>query len=192
MTTTPQTADKPAKKSPTEVTTVAMTDGRLVDFAGKRRLLKSPIFTPEGRVQVRFDFRNGETRLFTIPEQLLAQFAAHGAEQKIGDEIAGLDKIEDAILAIDELIDRLYNGEWGIKRETGSMAGTSVLLKALVEVYGKPVETIREFLKGKTQAEKLALRANERIRPVVERLEREALSKRDAVDTDALLQQLEG
>ena len=172
--------------------TVNMTDGRLVDFAGKRKLLKESILTADGMVQVRLDFRNGETRLFTIPDAMLAKFAAHGAEQKLGDEIAGLEEVGDCVLAVDELIDRLYNGEWGVKREANGMAGTSVLLKALVEHTGKSVEQIKAFLAGKTQAEKTALRNNPKIKPIVARIEDEKAAKKSNVDTDALLGELAG
>ena len=75
-------------KVETAIETVTMTDGRIVDFPGKRKLLKTSEVTAEGSVQVRLDFRNGQTRLFTVPGNLLTKFAAHGAEQKLGDEIA--------------------------------------------------------------------------------------------------------
>lgn len=179
-------------KTETQVETVTMTDGRVVDFAGKRKLLKESSVTADGKVQVRLDFRNGETRLFTIPDNLLNKFAAHGAEQKLGDEIAGLNDVEDCVLAVDELIDRLYNGEWSVKREANGMAGTSVLVRALVEHTGKPVEAIKQFLAGKSQAEKVALRNNPKIKPIVERIEAEKASKKANVDTDAMLGELEG
>jgi hypothetical protein len=179
-------------KIETQVETVTMTDGRVVDFAGKRKLLKESSVTADGKVQVRLDFRNGETRLFTIPDNLMAKFAAHGAEQKLGDEIAGLNDVEDCVLAVDELIDRLYNGEWSVKREANGMAGTSVLVRALVEYTGKTVEQIKQFLAGKSQAEKVALRNNPKIKPIVERIEAEKAGKKANVDTDAMLGELEG
>ena len=179
-------------RTETQVETVTMTDGRLVDFAGKRKLLKESSVTADGKVQVRLDFRNGETRLFTLPDALLNKFAAHGAEQKLGDEIAGLTDTEDCVLAVDELIDRLYNGEWSVKREANGMAGTSVLVRALVEHTGKTVEQIKQFLNGKSQAEKVALRNNPKIKPIVERIEAEKASKKANVDTDAMLGELEG
>ena len=178
-------------KTETQVETVTMTDGRVVDFAGKRKLLKESSVNADGKVAVRLDFRNGETRLFTLPDSLMAKFAAHGAEQKLGDEIAGLTDIEDCILAVDELIDRLYNGEWGVKREANGMAGTSVLVRALVEHTGKTVDAIKQFLSGKSQAEKVALRNNPKIKPIVERIEAEKASKKANVDTDAMLGELE-
>ena len=179
-------------KTETQFETVTMTDGRLVDFAGKRKLLKESSVNADGKVQVRLDFRNGETRLFTLPDALLNKFAAHGAEQKLGDEIAGLTDTEDCVLAVDELIDRLYNGEWSVKREANGMAGTSVLVRALVEHTGKTVEHIKQFLNGKSQAEKVALRNNPKIKPIVERIEAEKASKKANVDTDAMLGELEG
>lgn len=178
-------------KTETTVETVTMTDGRIVDFAGKRKLLKESLQSADGKVQVRLDFRNGETRLFTIPDNMLAKFAAHGAEQKLGDEIAGLQDTDDCVIAIDELIDRLYNGEWGVKRESNGMAGTSVLVRALVEHTGKTVEQIKAFLSGKSQAEKVALRNNPKVKPIVERIEAEKASKGSKVDTDAMLGELE-
>lgn len=177
-------------KAETQIETVTMSDGRVVEFAGKRKLLKESQVTAEGSVQVRLDFRNGETRLFTIPDNMLAKFAAHGAEQKLGDEIAGLEAVDDCVLAVDNLIDRLYEGEWGVKREANGMAGTSVLLKALVEHTGKSVEQIKAFLKDKSHAEKVALRNNPKIKPIVERIEAEKAAKGSKVDTDALLGQL--
>jgi len=179
------------KKVAPTVETVTMTDGRAVDFAGKRKMLKeSLIDEAAGTVQVRLDFRNGETRLYTVPSNLTLKHAAHGAEQKLGDETAGLESVDDMVLAIDELIDRLYSGQWNEKREGNGMAGTSVLLKALVEVTGKTVEQIKTFLTGKSQAEKVALRNNAKIKPVVERLEAEKAQKGSKIDTDALLGEL--
>jgi hypothetical protein len=188
------------KKEP-EVVLVTMTDGRKVEFTGKRKLLKETVISADGAVRVRLDWRNGETRLFTIPPALLGKFAGHGAEQKLGDEIAGLkdDKgqdadIDDCVLVVDELIDRLYNGEWSTKREANGLAGTSVLIQALVRMYNgaKTVEQVKEFLKGKTQAEKVALRGNPRVKPIVEAIEAEKAEKSaKKVDTEALLAGLE-
>ena len=189
------------EKNAPQVETVTMTDGRVVDFPGKRELLKESFVNAEGKVQVRLDFRNGETRLFTIPDNMTAKFAAHGAEQKLGDEIAGLKgeggkaaDIDDKVLAVDELIDRLYNGEWNQRKEGNALAGTSVLIRALVELYAgaKTVEQIKLFLKDKSQAEKIALRQSPRVKPIVERLEAEKAAKGAKVDADALLAGLKG
>lgn len=181
------------------IETVKMADGRIVEFVGKRKLLKESIVSAEGVAQVRLDWRNGESRTFTIPAPMVLKFACHGAEQKLGDEIAGLkdDKgndadIEDCVLAVDELIDRLYSGEWGTKRDASGLAGTSVLFRALCELSpAKAAEEIKTWLKGKTHAEKTALRANPKVKPIVERIEQERAAKKTSnVDTDALLNEL--
>jgi hypothetical protein len=187
------------KKAAPEVKTVKMDDGRVVEFPGKRQMQKESMVSEDGKiVKVRLDYVNGETRTFQLPDALFAKFAAHGAEQKLGDEIAGLKKadgteadIEDKILAIDDLIERLNAGEWTVKRDSNGMAGTSVLIRALVELYNKPVEAIKAFLKDKTQADKVALRNNPKVKPIVEKIEAERASKKTSVDTDALLAGLE-
>jgi hypothetical protein len=172
------------------VETVRMSDNRLVDFAGKRKLLKESIVRDNGSVAVRLDFRNGETRTYELPEKLLGKFAAHGAEQKYGDETAGVEDVDDMVLAVDELNDRIQKLEWSTKSTGGGMSGTSVLVRALVEHTGKALDAIKAFLKEKTQAEKLALRNNPKIRPIVEKLEAEKVAKSTKVDTDAMLGEL--
>lgn len=177
-----------AKQEPV-VNLVKMDDGREVEFTGKRKMLKDSII--EGDVlKVRLDFVNGETRTFTLPTELVAKFALHGAEQKLGDEIAGIDDVEDCIMAVDELTERLSKGEWAAKRESSGMAGTSVLAKALVELTGKPIDQIKTFLSAKTQAEKVALRGNAQLKPIIDRLEASKNAKKTGIDTDGLLGEL--
>ncbi len=187
--TTENTAPTKAK---TEITTVEMSDNRKVDFAGKRKLLKESFQLDTGALAVRLDFRNGQTRTFVLNDGLMAKFATHGAEQKLGDEIAGLDDVDDCVIAIDELIERLDKGEWGTTRESNGLAGTSVLARALAEVKGVDIAKVKEFLKTKTQAEKVALRNNPAVKPIVERIESEKQQKGPKVDTDALLAGLGG
>lgn len=183
-----------AKQEPV-VNTVKMDDERLVEFTGKRKMLKESIVHADGRLQVRLDFVNGETRTFTLPTGLVAKFALHGAEQKLGDEIAGVEDVEDCIMAIDALTERLSKGDesaWTAKREASGMAGTSVLAKALVEHSGKSIEVIKAFLATKTQQEKVALRNNASIKPIIDRLEAAKNAKKTGVDTDSLLGELAG
>lgn len=182
---------KAAKES--NIETVTMSDGRIVDFAGKRKLLKESIVAEDGSgVKVRFDFRNGQTRTVNVTKEssLCMKFAGHGVEQKIGDETAGLDDVDDAVEAVDELLERLGKGEWTMRAEGGGFAGSSVLLRALVEYSGKSTEQIKEFLKGMSQAEKIGLRSDPEIKPIVERLEAEKAAKGSKVDTKALLGKL--
>lgn len=166
---------------------VVMEDGRKVSFVGKRRLNKESLIGDDGRVSIRLDFRGGQTRLFGLPDALVSRFAAHGAEQKLGDETAGLTDNDDAVEAIDALIGRLNKGEWTSRAEGTGFAGISILVRALAELYGKPVEKVKAFLSEKTHAEKVALRANPKVKPIIDRLEAEKASKGSKVDTDALL-----
>lgn len=174
-------------KQKAAVEKVKMTDGREVEFVGKRKLLKESIFEEGQYPAIRLDFRNGETRTFVLPEGLFARFAAHGAEQKLGDETAGEDDVDDMVLAVDALIERLNKGEWSIQRTGGGMSGTSTLIKALMELSGRPLEYIKDFLKDKTPADKAALRNSAKLKPIVDRIESEKAAKNSKVDVDALL-----
>lgn len=163
-------------KTKTEAEKVTMEDGRIVEFAGKRKMLKESIFVEGQAPIVRFDFRNGKTRQFTV-DKLIPQFAAHGASQKIGDETAGEDDVDDMVLAVDEIIERLNNQEWAVKREGGGFAGVSVLMLALMEHSGKDEATVKAFLKPKSHAEKMALRSHPPVKVIVERIEAEKAAK---------------
>ncbi len=183
-------------KAETTIETVKKDDARIVEFTGKRRLNKESFLTPEGKVACRLDFRNGETRTFVLPDSLVTKAAAHGIEQKLGDEISGVDNLDDAIQAIDELMVRLGNGEWNAKREGSGFAGASILARALVEATGQTIEQVRAFMANLTNAQKMALRADPSVAPVVKRLEAERAEKssknKPAVDTGALLAGLRG
>lgn len=177
-------------------TTVKMDDGTLVEFSGKRKFQKtSTIDAATGEITVRLDFSNGEFRVYNVVPELLARFAAHGAEQKLGDEIAGVPDVEDCVAAIDELLVRLEKGQWNLQREANGMSGTSILAKAMIEMTGKSKLEITEFLSGKSHAEKIALRTNKRLKPIIECLESEKAARSTSkvkVDSDALLDSLGG
>ncbi len=170
-----------------EKTPITMTDGRTVHFGKKQKLQKES--TIEGdTVVTRLDFVNGETRSFTIPASLLHRFAAHGAEQKLGDAIAGESDINDAVISVDDLIARLNQGEWNVTRSAGGFSGTSILAQAIMEASGKSRDEVMAVLSTKTQAEKLALRRSVKLKPIIDRLEAEKATKsKSNVDTDALL-----
>jgi len=194
----------PAKteKKVTEKETVTMTDGRQVEFAGKRKMLKE-VDVNGSDVSVRFDFRNGETRTFTVPQELLGQFAGHGASQKIGDETAGTSDLDDIIVAVDAIIDRLSKGEWSAAREEGDgFSGASVVIKAIAEVTGKTADQVKTFLQSKldqaaAKGEKLTRQAlyksfrnpNSATGKVIQRMELEKASK-SGVNSDDLLTEL--
>lgn len=193
------------KRPATEVEQVVMEDGRTVAFSGKRRMLKDVIVDGQ-EVSVRFDFRNGATRTFVVTDANRAQLAGHGAAQKIGDETAGVEDLDDAVIAVDDMIARLNKGEWTAARAAGDgFSGASVVIKAICEVTGKAVEFVKGFLQSKLDAaaakgEKLSraeLYASFRnpttkTGAVIARLESEKKAKVQKVDANDLMAELEG
>lgn len=173
---------------------VDMEDGSVQEFTARQKLIKDSEPMEGGGIKTTLMFPNGAVRVFECNDQdMLMKLAMHGAEQKLGDECAGKAETEDTVLAVEALIDRLNAGEWTKVRQSNGMAGTSVLIQALVEAMGKDVDTIKEFLKDKTQAQKLALRQNAKISPIVQRIEAERAAQRAdkaAIDTDSLLDEL--
>lgn len=165
---------------------VTMGDGRKVTFAGKRRAIKSSTFE-DGIVKVRIDFRNGVSKVYTVPQAQTERAACHGGEQKFGDSYAGLEDIDDMIEACDSVQENLNKGDWNARVEGSGIAGSSVLARALVEATGKQMDEIRTWLKARTQAEKLQLRNSSKLKPIVERLEAEKSAKAQKVDVSGLM-----
>ena len=203
------------EKAKTEVVAVKMTDGRTVNFAGKRKVNKETVIddskvTSDGRliqlesgaVCVRMDFRNGETRLIPLPLALFAKFAGHGGEQKFGDELATpADKPlseDDMVIAIDDLNAEIQQGKWGKGRAAGGggVSGASVVVQALMEVTGKAMDVVKAYLQKKIDStEGLTRRAlydsfrvaGTKTGEVISRLEAAKLAKTAKVDADAEL-----
>lgn len=210
----------PASAKPTrQAETVEMTDGRKVEFVGKQVMLKTGLvqvgdslkdideLTPEelvsvepSHLHVRFDFRNGTTRLYPLNPTLAARFAVHGALQKYGDNLAGgvkkgdgtqSDDLDDWATETDLLHDQLKTGDWSKQRQGGG-GGSSILIQALMEFTGRTSEEVRNHIKDWGTAEKTALRQDEDIKPIIERIEAEKASKGKKVDTGALKAGLKG
>lgn len=171
------------------VETVTMEDGRAVDFAGKKQI-KKDYGVENGQVWARFDFRNGKVLKICLPSELKDQSAGHGLVQKGGDSAAGAKDLDDAYEAVLAVKENIEKGDWQARVEGSGFAGISVLAKALVEAMGKTPEQVKEWLKTKTPSDKIALRNSARLRPIIERLEAEKVSKSSKVDADALLNEL--
>lgn len=202
-------------KSKTEVLAVTMKDGRVVNFAGKRKVVKETLIDESkivvdgdviqlqaGAVAVRMDFRNGDTRTMPLPLALLAKFAGHGGEQKFGDELASpADKPlseEDMVIAIDALNTTIQSGSWGKGRTSGegAVSGASLVLQAIMEASGKDLETVKAYLQKKLDADKDLTRralydsfrvAGTKTGIIIKRLEEAKLAKTAKVDADAEL-----
>ncbi len=194
-----------APKAPREVEVVEMTDGRKVEFVGKRKLLKETLVDDsKTEVSVRLDFRNGETRLFQVPDVLLLKAAGHGMEQKLGDECAGVEKVDDMVLAVDALIEQLKGGTWSAGRAEGDgFSGASIVIRAIMEGSGKDQAFVKGFLQKKlddaaAKGEKLTRQAlyasfknpATKIGAVYARLEAEERAGKSALNADEMLAEL--
>lgn len=205
---TQETPSKSAKKE-TVYEAVTMTDGRVVQFPGDQKVKKAVLFDEGTATGVQFDFRNGETRtvhLTDLQANIVQYSACHGLLQKIGDEWSGTKELDDIVLTCDEMIKRLVAGDWAVERAAGdSLAGASIVIKALMEATGKDVGAIKAFLDGKIEAakakgEKLTRQAlyasfrnpTSKVGQIIRRLEDEKAAKGAAVDADALVSELAG
>jgi hypothetical protein len=197
---------------------VKMSDGREVVFVGKRRLLKETlldeskisidekdglVMLKSGAVAVRLDFVNGETRTWTPPLGLIAKSVGHGLEQKLGDQTSGEDDVDDCVIAVDDLLAQLDKGDWTTKAEGGGFSGASVVVRAIMEASGKPIDVVKNFLNGKLEAakakgEKLSRKElydsfrkpGTKTGEIVKRLEEEKASKATKIDADAALDEM--
>jgi len=192
-------AQAEVKKPKTEYFKVLMQDGREVEFPGKRKMDKTVIIE-NGEVKVRFDFRNVVTHLLNVSElkpEIQLNLLGHGASQKCGDSAAGEETVEDTALSVEKTIQQLQSGTWALARAAGdSFKGGSVVIKALCEVTGKPVDAIKAFIDKTIEAKKVSrqalyasFRADARVGPVIERLEKES-AKPSNVDTGGLLDEI--
>ena len=208
--------EQTTSKSKTEYTQVQMTDGRTVQFAGKRKVNKETVIDVSlvaiegdvmqiqaGAISVRMDFRNGQTRTLALPLSLLAQFAGHGGEQKFGDELATTaDKPlseEDMVIAIDDLNALIQQGKWGAGRASGGgggVSGASIVVQAICEATGKDLTTVKTFLQKKLDSDAGLSRralydsfrvAGTKTGQIIARMEAEKLQKAAVVDADAEL-----
>lgn len=139
-----------SKKVKKEVvrTPVTLTTGEIVEFTERQRTVKSSTLE-NGRARVRFAFRNGEVREFSFDKHtaLLMRLAIHGALQKIGDETAGVEDLDDQVAAVDAVIARLERGDWGAERQAGnSFAGAGIVVRAIAEAKGVDVAAAKDFI----------------------------------------------
>jgi hypothetical protein len=206
-----ETVEAKPKKKETVYTEVKMDDGREVKFPGDQKVKKSVVFDGEGDARaaagVQFDFRNGKSISLALSELDAATreySACHGLLQKVGDEWSGTKEIDDMVLEGEAIVERLKKGEWAVEREAGdSMAGASVVIKALMEATNKTQEQIKAFLDKKIETAKAAgqkltrqaLYASFRnptsqVGKIIRRIEEEKAAKASVVDADATLGEL--
>ena len=197
-----------SKKEPTQYTAVVMEDGTTVEFAGARKVSKEvTVDVEKGVAKVSLNFRNGAVRHLSsthLEKEVLLRLIGHGLSQKIGDTFAGVVELDDMVLASEEMIAQLKKGDWGIVREAGdSVAGASVVIRAIAEVTKKPIAEVKAFLDKKLDAAKVSgqklsrqalyasFRApNTKTGVVIKRMEEDKATKSSAVNSDDLLGEL--
>jgi hypothetical protein len=147
---------------------------------------------------VLFTFANGEQLnvMLDVLNPIVAAYAmAHGIKQKIGDATAisrnpdngRSASVQDKFEAAKAVYDRLLGGEWNAPREGGGGQG-NLLLRAMVEFTGKPVETVKTWLDSKSDDERAALRKNAKVAAIIVRMQAEKADK--SIDTDAMLSEI--
>lgn len=197
--------EKPAKKV-VERVTVEMADGRKVEFAGKKQMLKEVLLDREnGKVALRIDFRNGETRTFEPHDDLILEFIGHGMSQKYGDEAAGETDVDDMVVALDAIHERLADAKWSGREGTGDgFSGASVVIRAIMEATEKDQATVKAFLQKKldtaaAKGEKLTRQdlyksfrnPGSKTGQIILRMEQEKAAKGNKLDADDLLGEIE-
>lgn len=187
---------------------VTLTTGEVVEFTERQKSLKSSALE-NGHAKVTFAFKNGEVREFGFDKHhtLLMRLAIHGALQKIGDETAGVEELDDQVAAVDAVIARLERGDWGAERAAGNgFAGAAIVVRAIAEATGKDLAGAKDFVEktiakyeaaGKPitrQALYASFRApGSKTAPIIARLEAEAAAKKaakgggNAIDANDLL-----
>lgn len=145
-------------------------------------------------------FSNGEAVSVdadTLSDDVRGYAMLHGLKQKLVDAAAIARNpdtgrsatIDDKFASVYEVAERLKAGAWNKTREGGEgTGGSSLLARALVQMTGKTRAAIEEFLNGKTKEERTALRKNPKVAAIIAELQ--AASRKDAVDTDSMLEAL--
>lgn len=162
-----------------------------------------PVSIPRGWLKLScINGEQVEVNTTTLTPEMMAQAMLHGLKQKFVDAAAipcnpdtGKSATpDDKWEAVNVVIERVLRGEWNAARGEGCGSGNGLLFRALVRLYPtKTANDLRAYLDGKTPKEQAALRANPKVKPIIEalRAEDEARGAKAAgVDTDALLDEL--
>ena len=156
---------------PSKAVQVKMTDGRTVQFSSRTRM-KREAHCPDGRPGIRLDFANGETRSFPLNTELEAAYAIEGAQSRFGRAVANCPDTESMIRECDALQAQLMAGVWEVPAPQAPkpLSELELLIAALAELSGKPVEVIAKRVRARTPAERKAMGLDPRILPIMMRL----------------------
>lgn len=144
------------------------------------------ILTPAGGSPITISTEN-------LSSEVLRYATLHGLKQKLVDaaaisrnpETGRSATVADKIAAVQEVLDRLLAGEWNKRREGAPTGG--LLLRALARLYpARTRDQLVEFLAGKSDAEKAALRRNPKVAAIIEEIRAESADD-ESIDSDELL-----
>lgn len=166
---------------------VSAEDGNTYEFGEKAKVKKQSYKTDDGVLVTKFVFRNGAVRTHKTPlgDKMIAQLALHGADQKFGDEFAGVDDVDDCVLAFEAMSARLERGEWSERKAGEGVAGTSLLARALSEAYNKPIEEVKAKLRDSDPKVKAAASRQPKVAEIINRLKAERDAKKGVTPQDA-------
>ena len=164
--------------------------------------LDAPTEGTSSNDSLRLTFANGQSLVLQVRDlspAIIAQATMHGLKQKLVDaaaisrntETGRPASVADKYEAVREVYDRLLSGQWNKTREGGGATG-GLLFRALCRMYDgkKTPEALREFLDGKTDGEKAALRKNPKVAAIIETIRAESV-KTDGASSDDLLGELD-
>ena len=171
-------------------------------------ILTEPSGTPYG---LKLTFANGatlETTIGSLTSDMRAHATIHGLKQKLVDAAAVSRNpdtgrpasIEDKYQYVREVFDRITSptGTWNKVRGdgTGTSGAGGLLLRALGRLYpAKTTEELRAYLAPMTPEQQAALRANKKVKPVIDAIKAEDAERRaetgEPDDSDELLAGLE-
>ncbi len=171
---------------------VTTEDGHVVEFGEKTKVKKQSYYNADQKAIVtKFIFRNGAVRqhLTPIGDEIIYKLAQHGADQKFGDEFAGLEDVEDCIGAFEAMSERLsqqvpVDQRWSEKRQSDGMAGTSLLARALVMTTGLSMDEVKVRLKDKDAKTKSALTRQPKIAEAINKIKAERDEKKPTNGVD--------
>jgi len=137
----------------------------------------------------------------TLTGEVQTYAMMHGLKQKLVDAAAisrdpvtgRAATIATKRTAVREVFDRLISGQWNKVREGGTATTGGLLYMALCRLYAdKTPERIKEFLAGKSDAEKAAMRKNPKVADIIEQIKLEQGRDGDGTPGEDILNELEG
>lgn len=147
---------------------------------------------------IRFKFANGETREWAFSDFLKVKNEAfgNGISQKLGDSFAGAKSVSEAVAAVDDMAERLQDGDWNLTGRGGSSRETLLAL-AISRVYNQPINAVNAKLAEIDDEDKKAYAKNKKIAAEIEAIKVEraeakaarlAAAADDADDDDDLVE----